>query len=191
MREASRTHWHQKQQKRQIYLLIPAARCSNTHSLLVKLIHVCCDETRHPRVYRQPGMIERNCRWILLPLDTPQPLHASANTVNHIHLTIESQILTQHHHIEQPLRSESCRVVFYEEVSVENPQWLLQVPDTGWWCLVHFLHTACCQSALGPFVVLLGDIIHFGSTQLCLCGGRRCWCVSLPLQLFLQRQRLR
>ena len=61
------------------------------------------------------------------------------------------------------LANEFCRVIFHEKV--HNPQRVLQVPETGWWCLFIFINTACCQSALVPLVVLLGDIDHFASTQ--------------------------
>ena len=183
MREASRTQRHRNRRKKQIWLLIPATRCSDPHSVLVKLIHVACNGTRQPRVYRQPGMIERHSSWILVLLHTPEPLNVTANTVHNISITIENDVLPQHHHVEQPLRNKSCRVIFYEKVSVDDPQRVLLVPKTGWWCLFNILNTACCQSALVPLVVFFGDIDHFASTQPCLCRRRRCWYRILPLQL--------
>ena len=76
-------------------------------------------------------MVERRCGWILVLLHMPQPLHVAANTVHNISLAIENDVLPQHHHIEQPLRNKSCRVIFHEKVSVDDPQRVLQIPETG------------------------------------------------------------
>ena len=65
-------------------------------------------------------MIERHNSWILVLLDTPELLNVSANTVHHISVAIENDILTKHHHIERPLGHKSCRVIFQERVSADN-----------------------------------------------------------------------
>ena len=82
-------------------------------------------------LYRQPGMVERRCGWILVPLHMRQPLHVAANTVHNISFAIENDVLPQHHHIEQPLRNKYCRVVFHEKVSVDDPHRVLQIQETG------------------------------------------------------------
>ena len=113
-------------------------------------------------------MGERRCSWILVLFHTPQPLHVAANTVHNISIVIENDVHPKHHHIEQPLRNKSCRFIFHEKVSVDDQQGVLQVPETGWWCLFDIINTSCCQIAFVPLVALLGDIDDFASTHLCL-----------------------
>ena len=79
---------------------------------------------------------------MLVLCHTPQPLHVAANTVHNISLSIENDVLPQHYPIEQPFRNKSCRVRFHEEVSVDDPQRVSQIPETGWWCLLDILNTA-------------------------------------------------
>ena len=113
-------------------------------------------------------MVEWHCGWILVLLHTPEPLHFAANTVHNISLAIENDVFPQHHHIEQPLRNKSWRVVFNEKVSVDDPQRVLQIPETAWRCLFNILNTAGCQSVFDPLLVRLGDIDHIAITELCL-----------------------
>ena len=158
MREASRTQQHQNWREKQIYLLIPATRCSDSHTVLLKLIHVACNGTRQPGVYKQPGIIVRHCSWILVLLHTPEPLNVMANTVHNISIAMENEVLTQNHHVEQPLRNRSCRVIFYEKVSVDAPQRVLRVSKkAGGVSLissiqlavkVHFFPWPCCLETL-------------------------------------------
>ena len=110
-------------------------------------------------------MVEWHCGWILVLLHTPEPLYVAANTVHNISLAIENDVFPQHHHIEQPLRNKFCSVIFNEKVSVDDPQRVLQIPETGWRCLVDILNTAGRQREL---LVRLGDIDHIASIQLCL-----------------------
>ena len=88
-------------------------------------------------------MIERHCTWVLPLPNTPEPLYVLTNTGHHISLAIEDQILSQRHHAEQPLGTESCRIVFQEEVGVDNPQLVLQVPERGRWGLFNIPGAAC------------------------------------------------
>ena len=166
MPEAWRTQRRRKQQKRHIYLPIPAACCSDPHSVLLKLIHVGCDRTRNPGVYRQPGMRERDRSWILLLVYTAEPLHVSANTVHHVSVAKKNQTVTKHHHSKQPVRNESCRVLFHRKVSVDNPQQVLQVQETGWWCLFDILNTV--QVHLVPWSPCLETLITL-PVLICVC----------------------
>ena len=113
-------------------------------------------------------MVEWHCGWILLLLHMPEPLYVAANTLHNISLAIENDVFPQHHHIEQPLGNKSCSVIFNEKVSLDDPQWVLQIPETGWRCLFNILNTAARQREFAPLLVLLGDNDHIASTQLCL-----------------------
>ena len=113
-------------------------------------------------------MVEWHGSWIPVLLYMPQPLHVAANTVHNISLAMENDVLPQHLHVERMLRNKSCRVIFNEKVSVDDPQRVLQIPEMGLWCLFNILNTACRQSEFAPLLVLLGDIDHVASSQLCL-----------------------
>ena len=113
-------------------------------------------------------MVESHCCWIFLLLHTPEPLYVAANTLHNISLAIENDVFAQHHHIEQPLRNKSCSVIFNEKVSVNDPQRVLQIPETGWQFLSNIINTAGNQREFAPLLVPLGDIDHIASTQLCL-----------------------
>ena len=113
-------------------------------------------------------MVEWHCGWILVLLHTPEPLYVAANTVHNISLAIENHVFPKHHHIEQPLRNKSCSVLFNDKVSVDDPQPVLQIPETSWRCLFNIFNTARRQREFAPLLVLLGDIDHIASNQLCL-----------------------
>ena len=113
-------------------------------------------------------MVEWHCGWIFLLVHTPEPLYVAANTLHNISLAIENDVFSEHHHIEQPLRNKACSVIFNEKISVDDPQRVLQIPETGWRCLFNILNTAGRQREFAPLLVLLGDIDHIASIQLCL-----------------------
>ena len=113
-------------------------------------------------------MVEWHSGWIFFLLHTPEPLYVAGNTLQNISLAIENDFFPQHYHIEQPLRNKSCSVIFNEKVSVDDPQRVLQIPETGSRCLSNILNTARRQREFAPLLILLGDIDHIASTQLCL-----------------------
>ena len=46
------------------------------------------------------------------------------------------------------------------------------------------------KHVLCPLFVLLGDIEHFASPQMCVCRRRQCFSLSLPLKFFSHRKGL-